>query len=220
MNSKLFLALDQDTEREALNLVEQTHEFVKGYKIGPSLFLKLGPSIVKEVSKFKPVFLDMKHFDIPNTVEKAVLSAFEIGVRWMTLHALNGKACMKNLKPLITELQKKREFEVLWVTVLTSFSGNDISKKVLTLAENCAEEGFLSFVCSGLEVESLRQKFPNSFLVTPGVRFQDSAQDDQKRVITPQEALKKGASAVVVGRPIYQSHNPRQMAQKFYEALS
>ena len=97
-NPKLFLALDVPSRTEALSLIEKTSDFIGALKVGPELFLKEGPSFVKELSQLKPVFLDLKHFDIPHTVKKAVTEGFSMGVRWLSVHALNGRACMKRLK--------------------------------------------------------------------------------------------------------------------------
>ena len=226
---RLFLALDLTSRREVLSLVEKTSEFIDALKVGPELFLKQGPSFVKELCDIKPVFLDLKHFDIPVTVEKAVREAFFLGVRWVSVHALNGRVCMKRLKKLLNEFQKQREFDLFWVTILTSFSLKDnpfplelnksLSYEVLNLAKKASEEGFSHFVCSAEEASLLRSHIKDSFLLTPAVRFQEEDFHDQKRVVHPREALKNGASAFVVGRAISQAKDPKEAARKYYEVF-
>ncbi len=226
---RLFLALDVSSEVEALRLVEETYDFIGALKVGPELFLKEGPYFIKKLSFIKPVFLDLKHFDIPNTVERTVHAAFDMGVRWLSVHAMNGRACMKKLKPLIDKFQSSRDFELLWITILTSFcphqnpfpleTRGNLSSQVLNLASQLVDEGFSQFVCSAQEASLLRSKFPESFLLIPGTRFQDEALDDQLRSLTPEEALKNGASSLVIGRAIYRAKDPKKAAYRYYKVF-
>ena len=224
----LYVALDLDSDTETLELAEALSGFVGGFKIGPRLVLRYGPELIQKVSKKGKVFLDMKYFDIPNTMVSAVRSSFEAGASLVTVHALSGKEALSQLALLERELSAKRPFRILSVTMLTSFNADNLPKALShrSIEENVEDLATMSFfsglrglVCSPLEVSKLRQKFPQSYLVTPGIRRSQDQLGDQKRVMGPQKALSLGASALVVGRPIVEAADPVQAAKEFYEEI-
>ncbi len=225
----LFLALDVNSDKEALSLVEKTEGLVGGYKIGPRLSVKYGAALIQRISQSGQVFLDNKYYDIPNTMEFALRASFEAGASFATIHAGCGPEALEALAKVEQELNSQRAFKILAVTVLTSFSKNnrpshwdlsqDPSQQVEILAKEAMTAGLSGLVCSPHEAASLKKLFPQAYLVTPGVRFPDEGLGDQKRVLGPREALASGASALVVGRPICDAKDPRAAAQKYFDAI-
>lgn len=225
----LFVALDVDSREQALKIVRETMDFVGGYKIGPRLSLQYGAQFVQEVANVKPVFIDSKFYDIPNTMESSVRAAFAMGASFCTVHAGSGEEALRRLASVEKELNKKRDFKILAVTVLTSFSNASIpphwssrglDEQVIALAQLVLDCGLTGLVCSAEEVSILRKKFPHSYIVTPGIRFADEAKGDQKRVMGPKEAIQAGASAIVVGRPIVEAGDISKAAERYNLALA
>lgn len=228
LTNPIFVAVDVDTAEEAMNLVRQTRAFVGGFKVGPRLALRYGEPLLKEIARHGNMFVDNKYFDIPSTMVAAVRASFEVGAYFCTVHAQAGSEALTQLAALEEELCKIRPFRVLAVTVLTSFKQNTlppisnamlISEQTLKLAELVIQSGLTGLVCSPEEVLALRQKFPQSYLVTPGVRLGHEDKGDQSRVSDPRTALKRGSSALVVGRPIYESLEPALAAKTYYEEI-
>lgn len=212
----VFVALDIDDDQKAIDLASQLSGLV-GFKLGPRLLMKNGRQLVESISKHGPVFVDNKYFDIPNTMESAVRATFEAGASYCTVHAQSGSEALKRMAAVEKDLTQKRPFKILSVTVLTSFSKDtlpdvlkDISveDQVRQLAQLTFDSGLTGLVCSPFEVEAMKSGFPDGFFVTPGVRTEAVAGDDQKRVMTPEQALEKGASALVIGRPIVAAEDP------------
>lgn len=221
----VFLPLDVDDPREAERIAESLADTGLGFKLGPRLMLREGGHLVRAIAKHGPVFVDCKHLDIPSTMVAAVRAAFDVGAQYTTIHAMSGPLAMSQIAKLESELKLERHFRVLTVTVLTSFSsetlpyglrGHDIAKLVEGFAMDAAKNEFGSeldsFVCSPHEAARLRSLFPDSFLVTPGIRLADSVKDDQVRIETPAAAARAGASALVVGRPILEAKDRRATA--------
>lgn len=227
LTQPLFLALDVDSDDKALELVRATRAFVGGFKVGPRLCLRYGEPLLKEIARHGQMFIDNKYFDIPNTMESAVRTSFDMGASFCTIHAQAGGPAMVQLAKLENELCKIRPFRILAVTVLTSFAQEDlaltsatpIAEQTHQLAQLTLDSGLSGLVCSPEEVAGLRQSFPEAYLVTPGVRLSQDDKGDQVRVSDPNTALKRGASALVVGRPIYQSLEPAQAAKMYYEEI-
>lgn len=223
----VVLALDVDTREEALRVADQVGDIVGGIKLGPRLCLRYGKSFVEEMAARAPVFLDNKHFDIPSTMEAAVRASFDAGASVVTVHALAGKEALRKMAEVETELNMRRPFRILSVTILTSWSHESmppvlkeqkLSDHVVELADFVVASGLTGVVCSPLELKYLAGR--GLFLLTPGIRFEDDDKGDQKRVAGPKEALAQGSSALVVGRPILQAANPRDAARRFVEACS
>lgn len=229
MKNPLFVALDVDTDKEALKIVELTRSYAGGYKVGPRLIVRYGPPLLKELAGRAPLFIDNKYFDIPSTMEGAVHASFEVGASFATIHAQAGPEALARLARVEKELNQIRPFRLLSVTILTSFSQEtlpgvlkpaSISDMVLELAHLSIESGITGLVCSPEEVGALRKQFPKAFLLVPGIRMEGSDLGDQKRVADPTSVLRNGASALVVGRPICQAENPAQAAKLYFDAIS
>ena len=217
----IFVALDVNSEDQAISLVEKTYLYVSGYKIGPRLYLKLGNSFLEKVKSYGDIFLDFKFFDIPSSTLEAVRSAYSTGASYVTVHALVGEETLKKLAILEQELNENRSFTILCVTVLSSESSsqNSVQDKVEALADLVLKCGLKGLVCSPLEVRKLRDKYKDAFLVTPGIRFETDSLDDQKRVMSPKEALDQGSSLLVIGRSIIRAEDPLFICKKIAHSL-
>lgn len=220
---RIFVALDLDVPKEAEAIAESLAGQGLGFKLGPRLVMREGAAFIKRIATFGSVFVDCKHLDIPSTMEAAIRTAFDAGAEYSTIHALAGPEALALMAKVETELRAQRAFRILTVTVLTSFSketlpvrlrGLDVGDLVEDLAIEAAAQGLKSFVCSPLEAARLRNAIPESFLVTPGIRPSGSSKGDQVRIETPASAAKAGASALVVGRPILEASDRREMALK------
>jgi orotidine-5'-phosphate decarboxylase len=233
MQNPIIVALDVPTMDAALKLAEQVAPAVGAFKIGKELFTSCGPEIVRRVrGTGASVFLDLKFHDIPNTVAKAVESAVRLDVQMLTIHASGGSAMMAAAEKAAQEIALRSGHDaplVLGVTVLTSMDSRDLveigitatpAQQVERLASLAAKSGLRGLVCSPLEIARLREILPASIqLVTPGIRPADAEKGDQKRTLTPKEAMQAGASWLVIGRPIYAAENPRAAAEKILESL-
>lgn len=233
MRNPILVALDLPNAEQALKLAEQLAPVTGGFKIGSELFTSAGPDIVRRIRGMgAPVFLDLKFHDIPNTVAKAVAAAVQLDVQMLTVHASGGVEMLKAAEQVAQEGAWRLGHSpplVLAVTVLTSLNSNALSeigldpnvgRQVRRLANMANKAGLRGLVCSPLEVAELRQMLPASTqLVTPGIRAEGSATDDQKRTLTAREALSMGANWLVIGRPIYAAENPRAAAEQIFASL-
>jgi len=233
MRNPIIVALDVPTAEGALALAEQVAPVVGAFKIGSELFTSAGPEIVRRVrATGAAVFLDLKFHDIPNTVAKAVAAATRLDVQMLTIHTGGGSEMMRAAEKSAQEtaLQAGRNAPlVLGVTVLTSMDGNTLNEvgceanagtQVERLARLAMKAGLRGLVCSPLEIAALRQILPEKVqLVTPGIRTGAEKADDQKRTLSPKEAMQAGASWLVIGRPIYAAANPRAAAEAFLNSL-
>jgi orotidine-5'-phosphate decarboxylase len=234
MRNPIIVALDVPTAEQALKLAEQIAPAVGAFKIGSQLFTAAGPDIVKKIrATGASVFLDLKFHDIQNTVAKAVASAVRLDVQMLTIHASGGGEMMRTAEKSAQETAKSLGLPtplVLGVTVLTSSNHEtlaeigceaDTEKQVLRLAQLAVKSGLRGLVCSPLEIVALRKILPTHIqLVTPGIRTGAEKADDQKRTLTPRDAIQAGANWLVIGRPIYAAENPRAAAEKILESLS
>lgn len=208
MNSPIILALDTKDQVQANQWITATKDSIGIFKVGLELFLKIGITGTKDLIEKHNVeiFLDLKLHDIPNTVKEAVASVAGLSPRFLTVHASGGR---EMVSAAVSSAQKT---SITAVTILTSLSDSDLidigySNNALASACNLAKvavaAGATSIVCSPFEVAAIREIVPNSVaLITPGVRPLDSDASDQKRVMTPKEAIDQGADFVVIGRPI------------------
>ena len=233
IRNPIIAALDVPTAEQALKLAEQIAPAVGAFKIGKELFVAAGPDIVKRVrATGANVFLDLKFHDIPNTVAKAIASATRLDVQMTTIHTSGGLEMMRAAEKSAQDTSKAAGHPVpliLGVTVLTSSTNEtlaeigceaDTERQVLRLARLAVAAGLRGLVCSPLEITALRNVLPASLqLVTPGIRTGAEKADDQKRTLTPKEAMAAGASWLVIGRPIYAAENPRAAAEKILETL-
>jgi orotidine-5'-phosphate decarboxylase len=233
MRNPIIVALDLPTAEQALALAEQIAPAVGAFKIGKELFTAAGPDIVRRVrATGANVFLDLKFHDIPNTVAKAVASAVRLDVQMLTIHASGGSEMMRAAEESAqkTAAQAGQNAPlVLGVTVLTSSDANTLAeigcepnpaRQVERLAKLAVNAGLRGLVCSPLEIVMLRQILPTSVqLVTPGIRTGAEKADDQKRTLSPREAMDAGAGWLVIGRPITAAPNPREAAEKIWASL-
>lgn len=225
MKNPVIVALDVENGREALGLVEQLGDAVSFYKVGLELFTAEGPSIVRELrSMNKDVFVDLKMYDIGETVKRAAARVAELGARLVTVHS------SPQVIRAAMEGARGSRLKVIAVTVLTSFSESDLGDVGITgrttgehvefLARKGAEAGVDGFVCSPLEAARLREiAGPDRILVTPGVRSAGADRGDQKRVATPAEAIAAGADYLVIGREITRAADPREACQRILKDL-
>jgi orotidine-5'-phosphate decarboxylase len=223
--NKIIVALDVTTKKEALDLVEQLRGDISYFKIGLQLYTAEGPEIARAIrATGANVFLDLKLHDIPSTVAKAVRSAAGLGVQMLTIHLCGGEEMIR-----AAVSAKPREISLLGVTVLTSVDEQTLWKMgipgkienhVLRLAKLGVDNGIDGVVASSHEVKTLRAQFGTKIkLVVPGVRPTWSEAADQKRVMTPREALDAGADYLVIGRPITADRNPREAVAKILDEL-
>jgi orotidine-5'-phosphate decarboxylase len=234
MQNPIIVALDVPEVQTALDLAAKVAPVVGAFKIGSELFTSAGPDIVRRIrATGASVFLDLKFHDIPNTVAKAVAAATRLDVQMLTIHTSGGSEMMRAAEQAAqqTALQSGRNAPlVLGVTVLTSMDSNNLAEigvqanvghQVERLATLASKSGIRGLVCSPLEITALRQVLPSSMqLVTPGIRTGAEKADDQKRTLTPKEALDAGANWLVIGRPIYAAENPRAAAEKILASIS
>jgi orotidine-5'-phosphate decarboxylase len=222
---KIIVALDVPTKKEALGLVEQLREQVFFFKIGLQLYTAEGPEVVREVLRTgAKVFLDLKLYDIPNTVARAVESALGLGVEMLTVHLSGGEAMTR-----AAVAAAGSKLSILGVTVLTSLDEPmlrqlgikpTIEEQVLRLAKIGAAVGVDGLVVSPEEIEVIRGQFGDHFvIVVPGIRPPWTDAGDQKRIMTPREAINAGADYLVIGRPIIAHKNPREAVAKILEEL-
>ena len=200
MENKIIVALDGISEMEALRIAKLLKGQVWGFKVNDLLFE--GPGIIKKLKKFGNVFADAKLYDIPNTVANSVKRLALAGADMVTVHASGGIEMMRVAK------ENAGHSKILAVTVLTSFRGSQ-NKIVLKLAREAEKAGLDGIVCSGHELKYVSKI--SLLKVVPGIRPKDyNKKDDQKRTVTPKEAIKLGADYLVIGRPITKSKDPPQ----------
>ena len=224
MTSPVFVALDTTDIGRARYLAEAAAPHVGGLKLGLEFFSANGPAGVREVQSFGlPLFLDLKLHDIPNTVAKAVAALARLEPAILTVHAAGGHAMLEAARAAAGPATK-----VVAVTVLTSLDQQDLHAtgiepdasgqvaRLAALARRCGLEGI---VCSGAEVAAARSAWPDGFFVVPGVRPGGEANGDQKRVMSPRDALEAGASVLVVGRPITGAADPAAAAREIAGSL-
>src|SRR5690242_15710803 len=221
---KMIVALDVPSKKEANALVDQLRDRVAFFKIGLQLYTGEGPEIVRAVlSTGEKVFLDLKLHDIPNTVARAVEAANALGVQLLTIHLSGGREMIR------ATTAAKGKTLILGVTVLTSSNeqtlrevGIDgtIEKQVLRLAKLGVENGIDGIVASAHEIKPLRAEFGDKIkLVVPGIRPSWADAGDQKRTMTPREAIAAGADYLVIGRPITAAKNPKEALEKILEEI-
>lgn len=228
MTSPIYVAIDTPDLARAQHLAGQVRHHVGGLKLGLEFFCAHGHHGVHEMMQFGlPIFLDLKLHDIPNTVAKAVQALHMLNPAVLTVHAAGGRAMLEDAKAAAGVHTK-----VVAVTVLTSLDDTDLAEigvggdagaraagQVARLADLARTAGLDGIVCSGEEVAQARKEWPEGYFVVPGVRPSGGAMGDQKRAVTPREALDRGASMLVVGRPITMADDPDLAAREIGASL-
>lgn len=225
----IIVALDAKSQYDALKIVEQLDPTLCRVKVGKELFTHEGPSVVKKLQEQNfEVFLDLKFHDIPNTTAQAVCAAADLGVWMVNVHASGGRkmmeTCVERLKA------GNYQTQLIAVTVLTSMGREDLKdigldiepvEHVKRLAKLTKESGLDGVVCSSQEAKTLRELIGQDFsLVTPGIRPEGSNADDQKRIVTPKQAMLDGSTHLVIGRPITKAENPTEMLKSILSSIA
>ena len=228
MNTPVVVALDYPSAQPALELVEQLRPRLCRLKVGKELFTRSGPALVEELQRrgFE-VFLDLKYHDIPNTVAAAVRAAAELGVWMVNVHASGGRRMMEAAAEALQGVTHRPL--LIGVTVLTSMGDDDLrelgytqsaGERVLSLAALAADSGLDGVVCSAQEAPALRAQRGGEFcLVTPGIRLAGDDAGDQRRVLTPAQAVAAGADYLVIGRSITGASDPLAALQRVHAEL-
>ncbi|EPF74315.1 orotidine-5'-phosphate decarboxylase [Acinetobacter rudis] len=224
----IIVALDAKSHKDALAMADQLDPALCRVKVGKELFTHGGPEIVKALhARQFDVFLDLKFHDIPNTTAQAVCAAADLGVWMVNVHASGGR---KMMETCVSRLQAGNyKTQLIAVTVLTSMGREDLRdigldiepfEQVMRLAKLTQDSGLDGVVCSAQEAKMLRQTLGANFsLVTPGIRPAGSNADDQKRIVTPQQAMQDGSTHLVIGRPITQAADPSQALKDIFASI-
>lgn len=223
VSEKLILALDVSDYTRAIELVEKFKDYIGIFKVGPELFISSGPKIIQDINnKGKKVFLDLKFHDIPNTVSKSAVVATKLGVYMFNLHASGGSEMMKKCRDSVVEICLKENLhrpKIFGVTVLTSLSKDILTNELgipYSLKTHVKHLSILAFkagldgvIASPKEAAMIKNHCGKGFLVvSPGIRPSWTPPGDQKRTMTPKEAIKEGADYLVIGRAIFQHADP------------
>lgn len=209
--TRIILALDVDSLPRARYFINKLYPKIKIFKVGPHLFTAYGPKIIRLIQKKGgEVFLDLKFYDIPNTVANAVRQAVRLKIKMLTLHISGGKEMLERTvdaaKQESLRLKIRRPL-LVGITVLTSQETNP--DEVIRLAKQAIACGLDGVVCSAQEAGLLKKRIKRKFIiVTPGIRSGKEKADDQKRTATVKEAIKAGSDFLVIGRPILKAKDP------------
>lgn len=226
--NKVIVALDFETAKEAKRAILELRDSVGAFKVGLQLFTSEGPAFIRELTKQDiKIFLDLKFHDIPNTVAKAAVEAARLGVWLFNVHAIGGSEMMRRTMDEVREVCDReilRRPKVIGVTVLTSSDKktlhevgiwNEPENQTLKMAKLALESGLDGVVASPIDSPAIRKETGKDFMiVTPGVRPATAAPNDQKRFMTPKQAIDAGADYLVVGRPITHAQDMVEAAHK------
>ncbi len=222
--SPIFVAIDTVDVEKAMRLADQVRDSAGGLKLGLEYFCANGPGGVHALARTGlPIFLDLKLHDIPNTVAGALKALAPLAPSIVTVHAAGGREMMEKARAAAPA-----ETRLVAVTVLTSLDDRDLEAvgvndgspaQVARLAGLARSAGLQGIVCSGQEVAAARKSWSDGLFVVPGVRAADSEAGDQKRVVTPRDAMRAGASLLVIGRPITQAADPGEAARILRDSI-
>lgn len=229
LDQKVIVALDYDNQKDALAFVDKIDANSCRLKVGKEMFTLFGPEFVNQLhQRGFSVFLDLKFHDIPNTCSKAVRAAAELGVWMVNVHASGGERMMSASRDILQPYGNDRPL-LIGVTVLTSMEQHDLvslglnvtpEQQVKRLAQLSKNSGLDGVVCSAQESLMLKNELGSDFkLVTPGIRPAGSAVGDQKRIMTPVEAIRAGSDYLVIGRPITQAEHPSDVLAQINATL-
>ncbi len=234
MNDKVCIALDYSNLSDVKNLVEEIDTSINLYKVGLELYLSCGKDVINYLKeKDKDIFLDLKLHDIPNTVGRACSVISRDGIRFFTVHLSGGtemlKAARQSVDKVRTELNTISP-DVVGVSILTSIDENilhneigikiPLQEAVMRFAELAIENSIDWIVCSPEEVELVKSRFGSKIkVITPGIRVKSSPKDDQRRTMTPKEAIDKGSDILVIGRSVTNSIQPKKTVDEILESI-
>ena len=218
MSKNIFVACDISSQKEVINLLEKIQNDISGIKIGLQYITQRSPDDIKELSKFnKPIFYDGKFFDIKNTLKSSIEALEFLNITYATVHLLNGLDALKSAN----EAAKKINIKLLGVSVLTSFSNDDleslgfknnVEKQVERLIKIAAKANLYGIICSPLEVKTIKKIEPQLKCFTPGIRMNPNTHD-QKRTMNANEAIKAGSDYLIIGRPITEGDPKKNIDQ-------
>jgi orotidine-5'-phosphate decarboxylase len=225
--SRLVVAIDKSDRDDILTSIDSLSGVVGWVKLGLQAFVSNGPQLIREVvTRDLRLFLDLKFHDIPNTASHAVQEAVNLGVGMTNVHAAGGPAMLTACAAAVASSSTI----LLGVTVLTSLSDDDLhavgysgtsEENVLRMARLCRDSGLNGVVASPLEITSIREACGGDFVIlTPGIRSAEAPADDQKRTLSPREAITRGATYIVVGRPITAAADPVAAARRIVDEIS
>ena len=225
MKNKVIVALDNKNLKQIVSLVKKTKSEAFGFKIGKEFFYNYGIDGYKKIYKISPnIFLDLKLHDIPNTVQKALTALLKLKPLFTTIHISGGDDMQK-----ISSKLKRNKTLILGVTILTSlnsqqtkkyYNNKNINELVRKFAQNAKKNNLDGIVCSPLELKTVKKIVGNKMLiVVPGIRLEKNKKDDQKRILTPKEAINLGANYLVIGRPIVESIDPLKTLKEINKSI-
>lgn len=228
MNSPIVVALDFPGFEQAMAMARQLNPQDCRVKVGKELFTRCGPQVVDALHQLGfEVFLDLKFHDIPNTTAMAVKAAAEMGVWMVNVHCSGGLKMMAACREVLEQHPGAKPL-LIGVTVLTSMEQGDLAgigldvapqEQVLRLAGLAEQAGLDGLVCSAQEAQALKQQWPAGRLVTPGIRPAGTASDDQKRILTPAQAMLAGSDYLVIGRPVTRADDPAAAVRDILASL-
>ena len=228
---RIVVAMDYDNVTDCVNFARRLAPEICRLKVGKELFTRSGPAVVEQLQNLGfDVFLDLKFHDIPNTTAAAVKAAADLGVWMVNVHASGGVRMMSAAREALEQCSGTSRPLLIGVTVLTSMEASDLNatgvsrspmEQVLHLAELTEQSGLDGVVCSAQEASALRAARGDGFcLVTPGIRPIESAADDQRRTMTPAEAIQAGSHYLVIGRPITRAEDPLARCRAIAEEVA
>ena len=224
----IFCAIDTSNVDDAIRLVDQISNYIGGIKLGLEFFTSCGVNGIEKISKFGlPLFLDLKLYDIPNTVRKSLNNILSLQPEYTTLHMSGGSDMIRECVNLKKNIGSSTN--LIGVTLLTSFNENSIKEigisgsvnesveNLSNLAFNCGMDGI---VCSPMEIRKVKETFGSKLkVIVPGIRNQTDNNDDQERTLSAKKAIEFGADIIVVGRPITSAESPRDAAKIFHQSI-
>jgi orotidine-5'-phosphate decarboxylase len=220
---KIIVALDTNNRGSLEEILKKIKGSSCRVKVGKELFTSLGHEAINLIQKYNfEIFLDLKFHDIPSTVEKACKAAAEMGIWMLNVHASGGKEMLNAAKNGV--MTKSHNAKLIAVTILTSFNENNfnelnykttLNEQILSLAKDAANSGLDGVVCSAKDISKINNELPKNFIyVTPGIRGIYDKSNDQKRTLSPKEAIKNGSNYLVIGRPITESKDPKRLIEE------
>jgi len=222
-NKNIFVACDVSNHKEIVDLLELIHEDISGIKIGLQYITQRTPEEIRELSRFKkPIFYDGKFFDIKNTLIESIKSLESLNINYATVHLLNGLDALK----AANQAAQKINLNLLGVSILTSFSDEDLESlgfrytvkdQVKRLVEVAMDANLHGVICSPLEIKMIKEIAPKLKCFTPGIRM-GNVEDDQKRTMTANEAIKEGSDCLIIGRPITKG-NPKENLKNILSSI-